>query len=421
MFCKFCHHEFYIPGETLGAKVRCPNCTGTLHVENTQFICSCSKCGGKLDVALWMLGSMTECPHCQNEIKLSLGEDSTKYFPDSPKQTAMLQTAGKKAGDIVGKYRIIRCLGVGGMGEVYLAEHTLLNTRCALKLLKKSIAESDPEIRERLLREARLASQIQHPNLITVLDAELDESSSDCYIVMEYVDGVSIESILAAGPMLEERALEIVYDVAQALKTASAHGVIHRDIKPANIMLSVDGTVKLADLGIAKVESDGKQNMTLTMENAVLGTPNYASPEQLRSSHEVDCRADIYSLGATLYHMLTGKRPFEAESVFGVMANVLEKDLPAAKEINPEISEKSSELISRMMAKKRDARPADFDVLLKELAGLKRTESKPKFRLLDNTPYSELSVVHKILRRLCDLAVIAILFLLVWVVYYFIG
>ena len=363
MFCKYCHYEFYIPEDTLGAKIHCPNCTGTLKVEDRQLFFSCPECGGALEISLWMIGSVSSCPHCSREIVLSLGEESGKYFPDSPKQSAMLKTASFKAGEIIGKYRVIRCLGIGGMGEVYLVEHTLLNHRCALKLLKQDIAKDDPEMRARLLREARLASQIQHKNLIAVLDAELDEKSSNSYIVMEYVDGVSIEHILADGPMLEERALEIISEVAEALKVASEHKIIHRDIKPANIMLSRTGEVIVADLGIAKVESDGKQNM----DNAVLGTPNYASPEQLRSSHQVDCRADIYSLGATLYHMLTGKRPFEAESVFGVMCNVLESDLPMAHTINPEISLKTSELISRMMAKKREERPDDFGKLLDEL------------------------------------------------------
>ena len=372
MFCKHCHHEFYVPSEMLGKKMRCPNCTGTLYIDDAQMICSCSQCGGMLEVSSWMLGSLSECPHCQREIKLSLGEDSSKYFPDSPKRTAMLKTASLKSGDIIGSYCIIRCLGIGGMGEVYLAEHTLLKNRCALKLLKKHIVKDDLEIRKRMIREARIAKNIQHPNLIAVQDAVLDESSDSCYIIMEYVDGVSIESILAEGPMLEKRALEIVYEVAKALKIAADYGVTHRDIKPANIMLSVDGAVKLADLGIAKVDGDSKQSMTLTNEAAVLGTPNYASPEQLRSSHQVDCRADIYSLGATLYHMLTGKRPFEAESVFGVMANVLEKSLPMTNEVNPEITVKTSELIARMMAKERDERPADFEILLNELTSVKK-------------------------------------------------
>ncbi|MBE6364088.1 MAG: hypothetical protein E7054_10605 [Lentisphaerae bacterium] len=378
MFCKHCHYEFYVPGETLGAKIRCPNCTGTLMVEDRSLMYHCPECNGMLEVALWMIGSAATCPHCSREIVLSLGEDSGKYFPDSPKQTAMLKTASRKAGDIIGKYRVIRCLGIGGMGEVYLVEHTLLNHRCALKLLKKAVAKDDPEMRARLLREARLASQIQHKNLIAVLDAELEEKSASCYIVMEYVDGVSIEHILNDGPMLEERALEIISEVAEALKVASEHKIIHRDIKPANIMLSSSGDIKVADLGIAKVESDGNMNVTLTLDNAVLGTPNYASPEQLRSSHQVDCRADIYSLGATLYHMLTGRRPFEAESVFGVMCNVLESELPMAHTVNPEISLKTSALISRMMAKKREERPADFDVLLKELKAGKKS-STPAF------------------------------------------
>ena len=379
MFCHHCHYEFYVPGDTLGAKIRCPNCTGTLRVEDKQLLYPCPECGGMLDVALWMIGSVSTCPHCQKEISLSLGEESCKFFPgDAEKESSMLRAASKKAGEIIGKYRVIRCLGIGGMGEVYLVEHTLLNTRCALKLLKSEIARQDPEMRARLLREARLASQIQHPNLIAVLDAELDENSDSCYIVMEYVDGVSIENILADGPMLEQRSLEIISSVAEALREAALHKIIHRDIKPANIMLSSTGEVKLADLGIAKVESDNKHNMTLTMDNAVLGTPNYASPEQLRSSHRVDSRADIYSLGATLYHMLTGKRPFEAESVFGVMANVLEKDIPPVHSLNPAVSVRTSDLIARMMAKKRENRPADFDELLKELQSGKRTFRFPK-------------------------------------------
>ena len=396
MLCKYCHYEFYVSADSLGSKVRCPNCTGTINVVDKQIICPCPECGGMLDISIWMLGSSSSCPHCQKSIILSLGEDSAKYLPESPKHTEMLKTATHKAGDIIGKYRVIRCLGIGGMGEVYLVEHTLLNHRCALKLLKNEVAKDDPEMRARLLREARLASQIQHKNLIAVLDAELDEKTATGYIVMEYIDGVSIEQILVDGPMLEERALEIISEVAEALKVASEHKITHRDIKPANIMLSRTGEVKVADLGIAKVESDGKLNMTLTMDNAVLGTPYYASPEQLRSSHQVDCRADIYSLGATLYHMLTGKRPFEAESLFGVMCNVLEKDLPMAHTVNPEISLKTSELISRMMAKKREDRPDDFGKLLDELKSGKSKKRKLDLKLPKLNLSGKSSVMGKI-------------------------
>ena len=406
MLCKYCHYEFYVSADSLGSKVRCPNCTGTVNVVDKQIICPCPECGGMLDISIWMLGSSSSCPHCQKSIILSLGEDSAKYLPESPKHTEMLKSATHKAGDIIGKYRVIRCLGIGGMGEVYLVEHTLLNHRCALKLLKNEVAKDDPEMRARLLREARLASQIQHKNLIAVLDAELDEKTATGHIVMEYIDGVSIEQSLVDGPMREERALEIISEVAEALKVASEHKIIHRDIKPANIMLSRTGEVKVADLGIAKVESDGKQNMTLTIDNAVLGTPYYASPEQLRSSHQVDCRADIYSLGATLYHMLTGKRPFEAESLFGVMCNVLEKDLPMAHTVNPEISLKTSELISRMMAKKREDRPDDFGELLKELKSGKSKKRKLDLKLPKLNLSGKSSVMGKIWQGL--LAVMAI-------------
>ena len=396
MLCKYCHFEFYVPGDTLGLKVRCPNCTSAIDVEDKQIICPCPECGGMLDVSMWMLGSVSACPHCNKDIVLSLGDDSIKYLPESPKQTAMLKAASRKEGDIVGKYRIIRCLGIGGMGEVYLVEHTLLNSRCALKLLKKDAMADDPETHGRLLREARIASQIQHPNLIAVLDAELEADSPATYIVMEYVDGVSIEQILADGPMQEERALEIVAKVAEALQTASEHKIIHRDIKPANIMLSRTGEVKLADLGIAKVESDGQQNMTLTMDNAVLGTPNYAAPEQLRSAHDVDTRADIYSLGATLFHMLTGQKPFDSDSVFGVMANVLEKEPPMAHTVNPDITLETSELIFRMMAKERDNRPENFRELLKELNA---KQKKPFFSISSFQIIAKIPLLNKLAQR----------------------
>ena len=116
MLCKYCHYEFYVSADSLGSKVRCPNCTGTVNVVDKQIICPCPECGGMLDISIWMLGSSSSCPHCQKSIILSLGEDSAKYLPESPKHTEMLKSATHKAGDIIGKYRVIRCLGIGGMG-----------------------------------------------------------------------------------------------------------------------------------------------------------------------------------------------------------------------------------------------------------------------------------------------------------------
>ena len=348
-----------------------------------------------LEIAMWMIGSESNCPHCRKKILLSIGDDYAEYFPVTHSNGIPLESAVCKSGDLIGPYQVIRCLGIGGMGEVYLVEHTRLKKRCALKLMKNNIASENPDVHKRLIREAVLASKVRHPNLVAVFDAELVESSPSCYIAMEYVDGVSIENILAFGPMQEERALEIIDKVAGALEFASEYRIIHRDIKPANIMLSRTGEVKLTDLGIAKVAGDNQQ-VTLTRDNAILGTPNYSSPEQLRSANRVDSRTDIYSLGATLYHMLTGVRPFEAESIFNVMANVLEKNLPPVHEVNPAVSVKTSMLVCRMMEKRRNDRPADFTALRRELKALMNRGKKKKNLFLDKLS-SWISIRHLLL------------------------
>lgn len=375
MLCTHCRFEFYVPQEMLGQTVCCPNCTLPVTVNSHAILLPCPECQNPIDTDLWMIGGQATCPHCRNQIILSLGENSAVFcdeldFINNSTASEHLQTAAFQPGETIGKYRLIRCLGIGGMGEVYLAEHTLLNTRCAIKILHQELARKDPENRERLLREARLAGSISHPNLISVLDAEADADSPYSYIVMEYVDGVSLEKLLVCGAMQEARVIEIIIQTAEALQLASIHHIIHRDIKPANIMLATDGNAKLADLGIAKTDNENI-SMTLTMDNAVLGTPNYASPEQLRSSHHVDIRADIYSLGATMYHMLTGVRPFEADSVFGVMANVLETMPPKPTDYVKDISAETSELVMAMMAKKPQDRPQDFSELLLRLRRLR--------------------------------------------------
>ena len=215
-----------------------------------------------------------------------------------------------------------------------------------------------------------------------MVDVELDSSTNFAYIVMEYVNGVSIEQLLDAGAISELRTLEIIRDAGLALKAASEHHIIHRDIKPANIMLASDGTVKLADLGVAKVSGKG-DGAPLTLDNAILGTPNYASPEQLRSSNAVDSRADIYSLGVTMHHMLTGVRPFDADSVYGVMANVLDKPLPPLQSFDSKLSKRLSRLIDKMCAKDPDERPEDMDAMIalieQEIAVLKSGGDKKKF------------------------------------------
>lgn len=271
-----------------------------------------------------------------------------------------------RPGDKLGKYVIERCLGIGGMGEVYLVHHERLQMQFALKLVKPAILHADPIFCERFLREARLASGFQHPGSIEVCDAELDKASGILYLVMEFVDGQTVEQILTDGPLSELQALEIIRSVAETLDAASALGLVHRDIKPANIMISRSGQVKLADLGIAK-STNHEREITLTVDNLMIGTASYAAPEQLQDAHHVDTRADIYSLGATLYEMLTGSVPFDGETVFETMEHVLSDPIPDPRKINPRINQGTVALLNTMLAKRPDDRPANAAELIRQI------------------------------------------------------
>lgn len=362
MICRYCHHEFDVDSSFVGQDLRCPNCNGTVNVSEKTIVRRCPACKTQLSVEVWMLGTTVPCPVCQHGVKLSLDAATTRTVFDTPAPDKDTEIS-LSPGDIFGKYKIESCLGVGGMGEVYLATHSFLGTPCAIKLMRKNATVKE-EDKQRLLREARLTSSIHHQNLIAVLDADIDPATGMLYIVMEYVDGISIDQILENGPMPEDRVLPIIREVAEALQAAEEMQIVHRDIKPANIMLTSRGKVKLADLGIAKTDSE--TSVTLTMDSAILGTPHYASPEQLRASHQVDSRADIYSLGATMYHMLSGNYPFPGDSVFSIMAMVLEKE-PVPLQNIAKISPMTASLVHDMMAKEADDRPANMTELISRI------------------------------------------------------
>ncbi len=252
-------------------------------------------------------------------------------------------------GSEIGKYVIIKRLGKGGMGEVYLAKHKTLGICRAIKILSKDSGDNDTRFLERFLREAKLASEIRHPNVVGVMDVEMEEDCGFPYIVMEYVDGGSLRNSLAAIKRLsEEQAVVIVEAVASALQAAEEHRIVHRDIKPDNIMFTKRGEVKLADLGIAKV--DGK-DADLTRTNMMIGTPAYLPPEQAQNAKDVDARADIYSLGATFYEMLTGQQPYPGENSIEVLHKLFLAPVPDPRKINPAVSPASAMIVMKMMAK----------------------------------------------------------------------
>ncbi len=271
-----------------------------------------------------------------------------------------------QVGDRIDKYRIEQCIGEGGMGEVYLVTHTFLNIQRALKILRLDLTEGDPTFRDRFIREARIAARFKHPNSIAVVDVESKSDSGFLYLVMEYVDGQSLHQYLQNGPYPEKEMLRVCREVANVLEAAWREvQLVHRDIKPGNIMITSDGDVKLADLGIAK-SSGSDMTLALTLAGTMIGTPEYASPEQCRDSSHVDTRADIYSLGATMYEMLTCTRPFQGTNAFDTVAKVLQEPLPPLRERNPEISVETAALVERMMSKD----PADRPQTMRELVEL---------------------------------------------------
>ena len=262
------------------------------------------------------------------------------------------------------RFRILRELGVGSMGRVYLAEDPNIGRRLALKVLspeRLSRPEKQSEMHARFLAEARAAGGLTHPGIVTVYDADSDPLSGDPYLAMELVEGHSLRQILdQEAPLGMSRTLDLIAQVARALAFAHRHEVIHRDVKPANLLVRPDGVVKVVDFGIAKLVSPG-----LTQPGKLLGTPFYMAPEHLRSK-PLDGRADLFSLGVVLYECLTGRVPFSADNIAAVQVKILQEDAPPIAHISAALHE----VIDRALAKEPDDRYATGDELADDLAAI---------------------------------------------------
>jgi serine/threonine protein kinase len=268
-------------------------------------------------------------------------------------------------GDVIGRCRIIRELGRGGVGTVYLSTHQTLQIEVALKVLSPALSLDNPALAERFIREAQLAARIRHPNVIAVMDAAYDETTGLYFIVQEFVGGGALSWHLRNGPLPETKALAIITGIAHALVVAEENRIVHRDIKPENIMLDARGTAKLADLGLAKNAIDS--HVSLTLGGSFMGTPAYMSPEQARDAKVADTRDDIYSLGATFYECLTGHPPFQGETPYNIMSELLTKPSPHPRAHNPEISRSVDLVCRKMMAKTRGLRYANARALVQDL------------------------------------------------------
>lgn len=302
----------------------------------------------------------------------------------------------------LGDYLLVKKLGHGAMGNVYLAKQLSRDRRVALKILSPDMAQ-DKEFVERFRREARAATKLNHPNIVRAY--EVGVISGYHFIALEYVDGGDLETNLDQRPGNRYRSREVVKiakDMAAALKAADGNGIVHRDIKPANILVHSDGSHKLTDLGLAAKRKD---DLRVTKTGHAVGTPFYISPEQAQGEMDVDVRSDIYSLGATLYHLATGKLPFEGENSVVVMTQHIAEPLKPPREVQPRIPKALSRLIEKMMAKRpydRHQSPDEVleDIELLEAGGvplLKR--ARARLRPLESGLYegsgSDLESIHR--------------------------
>jgi Protein kinase domain len=275
-------------------------------------------------------------------------------------------------GALIGSYQVIDRLGAGGMGEVYRARDTRLGRLVAIKVLRRG---ADPELLHRLQREARAASALNHPNIVHIYDVGEAGDTGAYYVVMEHVEGESLRRRMAPGPLPIAEALDFGAQLADGLANAHRAGVVHRDLKPENVMVTPSGLLKILDFGLAKrvvaplegIDSRETLSRYGTRAGMLLGTLEYMSPEQA-SGRSVDHRTDQFSLGAILYEMLAGRRPFQRETPAQVLAAVIERDPEPVERLRPNLPDPLASLVARCLQKDPERRFARTDELASQLA-----------------------------------------------------
>ena len=256
---------------------------------------------------------------------------------------------GKWKRFFIGKYKVLERLGAGGMGQVFLCEHKLMRRRVAVKVLPAAKAQ-DPASLERFYREARAVAALDHPNIVRAYDIDQDDSLH--FLVMEYVDGTNLQDLVKKNTVLDfTRACHYIYGTAVGLQHAHEMGLVHRDIKPGNILVDRSGVVKILDMGLARFFNDEDDSLTKKYDESILGTADYLAPEQALDSHSVDIRADIYSLGATFYFLLTGSPPFPEGTVAQKLLWHQTRHPAPLRSLRPDTPQELVDVIARMMDK----------------------------------------------------------------------
>lgn len=300
--------------------------------------------------------------HIEAEEEPSGDSDSSSDLPEAER---VLDLVGQE----IGKYKIVGKLGKGGMGEVYRGEDSRLGRSVAVKVLPPSaVGGSNRRLVERFFREARAAAQVVHENIVQVYD--MGEDKGFHYIVMQCVDGGSLQDLVRKGALSTEQVIDLILQSAQGLASAEEKQIVHRDIKPSNILVTTDGVAKIADFGLAKnVGTDSN----LTYSGQVLGTPHFMSPEQCEGA-PTDSRADVYSLGATFYFSLTRRYPFNGETALSVMLKHKTEALVPPTELETAIPEGISRIVQKMMAKPLGDRYQSFKEVLADLERVRQGE-----------------------------------------------
>jgi hypothetical protein len=289
------------------------------------------------------------------------------------------------------KYRIVKLLGSGGMGSVYLAEDTRLARRVALKVIRSEIARS-PGIGPRFLREGRLIAQLHHPNIVQIFDIE-ELPTGQIVLVTEFVEGGSLEHLMTRGRLSVDESLRITIEIAKALGEAHSKDIVHRDIKPSNVLVTNSGHVKLLDFGVAKLADYSSTSTSLTMAGAMVGTPRYMPPEQIKAE-PVDGRADLFSLGMVAYEMLTGRLDSEGKSLPQMIHKILSEQAQPPSNYNPSIPPELDQIILKCLEKDPKDRFANATDLIEALENVrKKSVDAPQLRGSEELPDEGLSTL----------------------------
>jgi hypothetical protein len=283
---------------------------------------------------------------------------------------------GKTRGLVVGNYVVFDKLGQGGMGAVYKARHKLMDRVVALKMLPSSATKSPDSIR-RFQQEVKAAARLTHPNIVTAYDA--DQAAGGHFLVMECVDGKDLASIVKQqGPLAPGAAVDCIVQAAQGLEYAHAAGVIHRDIKPANLLVDRNGTVKILDMGLARIDSAvGGADDGLTRGGQVLGTLDYMAPEQALDTHNADARSDLYSLGCTLHYLLTGRPPYGGDTVTKKILAHRGQPVPSLRALCADVPQSLDAVFRQMLAKNPDERQQTMGEVISQLQQCALTQAPP--------------------------------------------